>query len=27
MRRAAFWDSLVVERGGWRLRHREPGLK
>ena len=27
MRRAVFWDSLVVERGGWRLRHREPGLK
>jgi len=27
VRRAAFWDSLVVERGGWRLRHREPGLK
>ncbi len=27
VRRAAFRDSLVVERGGWRLRHREPGLK
>ena len=26
-RRAAFRDTLVVERGGWRLRHREPGLK
>ena len=26
-RRAMFKDSLVVERGGWRLRHREPGLK
>jgi len=25
-RRAAFRDSLVVQRGGWRLRHREPGL-
>ena len=24
---ATFKDSLVVERGGWRLRHREPGLK
>jgi hypothetical protein len=27
VRRAAFRDTLVVERGGWRLRHREPGLK
>jgi O-antigen ligase len=26
VRRAAFRDSLVVERAGWRLRHREPGL-
>ena len=25
--RAVFRDTLVVERGGWRLRHREPGLK
>jgi O-antigen ligase len=25
-RRAAFRDSLIVERGGWKLRHREPGL-
>lgn len=24
---ATLKDSLVVERGGWRLRHREPGLK
>ncbi|MBI2902031.1 MAG: O-antigen ligase family protein [Candidatus Methylomirabilis oxyfera] len=27
MRKAAFRDTLHVERGGWRLRHREPGLK
>ena len=27
VRRAGFRDSLVVERSGWRLRHREPGLK
>ncbi len=26
VRRAAFTDSLVVERGGWRLLHRESGL-
>jgi tetratricopeptide (TPR) repeat protein len=27
VRGAAFRDTLVVERGGWRVRHREPGLK
>ncbi len=27
LRGATFKDSLVVERGGWRLRHREPGPK
>ena len=27
VRRAAFRDTLAVERGGWRLRHREPWLK
>jgi hypothetical protein len=27
LRTAAFRDSLVVERGGWRLHHRESGLK
>ncbi len=26
-RKAAFTDTLKVERGGWRLRHREIGLK
>lgn len=26
-RKAAFTDTLMVERGGWRLRHREIGLK
>ena len=27
LRKAAFTDRLVVERGGWRLRDRETGLK
>jgi len=26
-KRVAFTDTLIVERGGWRLRHREIGLK
>ena len=26
VRRAAFTDTLVVEREGWRLRHRDVGL-
>ncbi len=27
VRRVAFTDTLVVEDGGWRLRHRQIGLK